>query len=154
MVVVETNNMGQEMVDRLVDDYNIYVEPITVGGHAKKEELIRFLIQSFENEQFVIPRGDEQTRYEMDTLESELAKFCVTTTPKGNERFEGVGSHDDIPIALALANKGTQIGGVPFAVKDFGQDKTSQVNSYGAFTQTYNKGESDLVKLIKLGIIR
>ena len=153
MVVVETNNMGQEMVDRLTDDYNIFVEPITVGGHAKKEELVRFLITSFENEQMIIPRKGEQTRYLMDVLESELAKFCVTKTTKGNERFEGVGSHDDCVDALALANKGTQIGGVPFAVATTNNDTTRR-DPYDIFVQRYNTGESDLVKKIKMGLIK
>jgi hypothetical protein len=148
MVVVETNNMGQEMVDNLTDVHNVYVEPITVSP-KNKEELVRFLITAFENEQMVIPRGDEDTRREMDILESELAKYCVTRTPAGNEKFEGVGSHDDIVDALTLANKGTQIGGIPFAVTS---ETTTSV--YGALTERYNSNESDLVKQIKMGIIK
>jgi len=96
MVLVEQNNMGQDMIDELTDVHNVFVESFVTGGKGqKKEELIRFLITAFEHEQFVIPRGDEDSRYKMDILENELGKFCVTTTPAGNERFEGVGSHDD-----------------------------------------------------------
>ena len=149
MVVVETNNMGQEMVDQLIDDYNVFVEPYTVGGAAKKEELIRFLIRAFETEQLVIPQGDEDARYQMTFLEDELSKYCVTITPAGNERFEGVGSHDDCVSALALANKGTQIGGVPFAVKDFGGN-----NQYSAFIQNAGNNETDIVQKIKMGLIK
>jgi phage terminase large subunit-like protein len=150
LVVVETNNMGQDMVDVLVDEYNVFVEPVTVGGSAKKEELIRFLVTSFENEQMVIPVGDDYSREQMQVLESELSKYCVTITPKGNERFEGVGSHDDCVSALALANKGTQIGGVPFAVVGSG----NRGNAFSAFTDKFDRNESDLVKQIKMGLIR
>jgi tripartite-type tricarboxylate transporter receptor subunit TctC len=82
-------------------------------------------------------------------LESELAKYCVTRTPAGNEKFEGVGSHDDIVDALGLANKGTQIGGVPFAVSG---ERGADV--YGALVDAYHSNESDLVKQIKMGLIK
>ena len=151
MCVVETNNMGQTLVDELVDTHNTFVEPLTVGGHAKKDELVRFLINSFENEQLVIPRGDDFSRIQMDVLEDELGKFCVTRTPAGNERFEGVGSHDDAVDALCLANKGTQILGVPFAVTDF--DKSGTIPG-SDLSKTFDRDETDLVKLIKMGIIK
>ena len=94
--LVEKNNLGQDMIDELVDKHNLFIEEFVTGGKGqKKDELIRFLITAFEHEQIVIPRGDDRSRELMDILESELTKFCVTTTPAGNERFEGVGSHDD-----------------------------------------------------------
>ena len=151
MMVVETNNMGQEMIDTLQDDYNVYVEPVTTTVRTK-EEMVRFLIRAFETEKMIIPQNGQHTKELMATMESELAKFCVTRTPAGNERFEGVGSHDDCVDALGLANKGTQIGGVPFAVTLKKEELKSDV--YGVFTQSFNAGESDLVKKIRMGIIK
>ena len=153
LIVVETNNMGQDMVDELVDNYNAFVEPVTVGGRAIKEELIRFLISAFEHEQMIIPGGDSFTKNKMDLVESELSKFCVTKTPMGNEKFMGVGSHDDIVSSLALANKGTQIGGVPFAIS-IDSKRTSNSNPYATLINGYNSKESDLVKQIRMGIIK
>ena len=103
MVLVEANNMGQEMIDELVDDYNVYVETFTTTANTK-EELMRFLITSFEHGQIILPQGDEESRQTIGLLESELHKFCVTTTPKGNEKMEGVGSHDDCQRFGTLIN--------------------------------------------------
>ena len=154
-VLVETNNFGQDMIDDLVDDYNVFVEPFTTGGKGqKKDELIRFLITSFEHEQITIPRGDEYTRQTMNILESELSKFCVTTTPAGNERFEGMGSHDDTVMALALANKATQISGVPFAVTSERENmQPGYTKGYESFLKGKSK-ETDLVRMINMGLIK
>ncbi|MHA1410716.1 MAG: hypothetical protein ACTSQY_10500 [Candidatus Odinarchaeia archaeon] len=88
----------------------------------------------------------------------ELSRFCVSYTAAGNEKFIGMGSHDDTVMALALANKATQILGVPFAVTSFGGDgggsgATRESNPYGNLI-TNTRGETDLVKLIKLGVIK
>ena len=154
--MVETNNFGQDMIDDLVDNYNVYVEPFTTGGKGqKKDELIRFLITSFEHEQISIPRGDRYSRQQMDILESELSKFCVTLTPAGNERFEGIGSHDDTVMALALANKCTQVAGVPFAVSNGSSgDRGGYTKGYETFLETSAAQESDLVRMIKMGLIK
>jgi len=150
MVLVEQNNMGQEMIDELADIHNVYVESFLTGGVGqKKSELIRFLITAFEHEQIIIPQGDEYSRKQMSLLEDELSKFCVTTTPAGNEKFEGKGAHDDLVMSLALANKATQLCGVPFAVTG------GNVNSgFDALINTFNKNESDLVKKIQMGLIK
>jgi len=155
-MLVEQNNVGIDMIDELADTWNVGVETFITGGRGqKKDELIRFLITAFEHEQLTMPQGDEWSQAQMDIVEDELNKFCVTVTPAGNERYEGAGSHDDCVMALALANKATQILGVPFAVSSFkdgnGGDRRS--NSYGALIGGTGK-ESDLVRMIRLGIIK
>ena len=158
MFVVEQNNMGQDMIDSLVDDWNVFVEPFVTGGKGqKKDELIRFLITSFEHEQMIIPQRSEDTRKTMKILLDELSRFCVSVTPAGNERFAGVGAHDDTVMALALANKGTQIGGAPFAVAQSRSDfnNGAEPDPYSAFTQARGtQHETDLVRKIRMGIIR
>ena len=151
--VVEQNNLGQEMIDELVDDHNIFLEPFVTTARSK-DELIRFLVKSFEFEQITMPMGDENSRQSMRILEDELGKFCVTATPGGNEKFEGVGAHDDSVIALALANKGTQTVGVPFAVSSYreGYGKPS-TDAYESLIRTSGSKESDLVTKIRLGLI-
>jgi len=146
-VVVETNNMGQDLIDRLVDDFNVYVEPMTVSGAAKKEELVRFLVQNFENEKVILPMGDDYSREMSLDLISELEMFGVTRTAAGNERYCAVGGgHDDQVMALAHAMKGTQILGMPYAVTNF--EDHSYSNS---LTKLTNTDETDLVKLINMG---
>lgn len=150
MMLVEQNNMGQDMIDTLIDDYNCYVESFITGGKGqKKDELIRFLITSFEYEQFVIPRGDEWSQEETNELISELTKFCVSVTPAGNEAFKGVGSHDDLVMGLALANRATQLIGVPYAMSSFDGD----MNPNAAFTRESDR-ESTLVQMIRMGAIK
>jgi len=95
-VLVEQNNVGQDMIDDLADDWNVGVETFITGGRGqKKEELIRFLITAFEREQLIIPQGDDLSKSHMNILIDELSKFCVLSTPAGNEQFKGLGAHDD-----------------------------------------------------------
>ena len=157
-LLVEQNNMGQDMIDELIDKYNVNVEPITTGAHTvgksiKKEELIRFLISAFEQEKIIIPRGDNHSRELTNELIKELKQFCAIPTPAGNELFQGIGSHDDGVIALALANRATQIVGIPFAVSLGPGGKHESGGVYSALLQS-TKGESDIEKMIKLGIIK
>jgi len=111
VVMVEQNNMGQEFIDQLVDNYNITVEAFTTTAKSK-EDLIRGLISVFEHEKMILPSGDDYS-YEMSKeIDNELSKFVVEVTPAGNEVLKGSGrSHDDIVMALAIANKCTQAGG-------------------------------------------
>ena len=148
-MLVEQNNMGEEMINELVDTYNVNVGSFVTGGKGqKKEELVRFLITAFEHGQMVIPQGDENSRTQMRILEEELSKFCVFTTAFGNEIFKGMGK-DDCVMSLCLTNRATQEVCTPFAVSEFGQDK----EIYGAYLITNSK-ESDLVRKIRMGLIR
>jgi hypothetical protein len=151
-ILVEQNNVGQDLIDIMVDDYNLNVDSFITGGKGqKKEELIKFLILAFEHEQIIMPGGDDEAIFTMDLLENELSKFCVTQTPMGNEKYEGLGAHDDMVMALALANRSTQSAGVPFAVKDFGPGTGDE-----SIVKTYrgNSKESDLVNMIKMGLLK
>ena len=150
MFLVEQNNIGQDMIDTLVDEYNVGVEAYKTT-HRSKDEMIRFLVTAFEYEQIVMPRGDRWSRDITDEMEYELQKFSVTHTPAGNEKYEGLGAHDDMVMSLALANKATQEFGVPFAITNFDGDTGGE---YDAFTKSSNKGETDLVNKIRMGIIR
>ena len=96
LFLVEKNNMGQDMIDELIDTWNLNVESFVTGGVSqKKDELIRFLIQAFEHEQIVIPQGNLETHQQMMILLEELAKFSVTYTHAGNEQYKGMAAHDD-----------------------------------------------------------
>ena len=155
-VLVEQNNMGIDMIDELADTWNVGVESFTTGGKGqKKEELIRFLITAFEHEQIIMPQGDEWARQQMEVMSDELSKFCVNITPAGNEQYKGMGAHDDTVMSLALVNKATQTLGAPFAVTSFGDGSgtTAETNSMGAFLIS-KRGETDLVKMIRMGLIR
>ena len=131
-ILVEKNNIGQEFIDILVDNYNLNVEAFTTTK-TNKEDLIRFLVGAFENEKIIIPTGDEFSREQANIIELELSRFVVEITTAGNERMKGSGrAHDDIVIALALANRCSQsYGYVPFAVSS-GDRKTTALERYSA----------------------
>ena len=138
-VLVEKNNFGQDFIDMLVDDYGLMVESYTTGGKGQtKEELIRYLINTFENEKMIIPNGDFESKSYCDILVNELAKFKSVITKAGNETFKGVGAHDDCLDSLALANIAAKSVTSPFAVID-------------NFTEKPDESELDF--MIRIGLI-
>jgi len=145
-VLVEKNNIGQDFIDLLNDNYNLNIESFMTGAkEQRKEDLIRFLISNFEHEKIILSYGDEESRQMIDELINELLSFQVVLTQAGNEKYEGK-PHDDTVISLALANRATQMyGGGVFAVAD------SYKNTEGI---TRYSEESELVKRIKMGIIK
>jgi hypothetical protein len=111
IVMVEQNNMGQEFIDMLTDNYNVTVEAFTTT-RVTKENIIRALINVFEHEKMIIPTGDDYSKEQASIILDELGKFVIETTLAGNEIMKGSGrSHDDICMAMAIANKCTQTGG-------------------------------------------
>lgn len=143
VVLVEKNNMGTDFIDLLAVAYNGPLETFTTGArNQSKDDLIRLLISAFENELMIIPRADEESKDVTDLLIIELARFGVEKTPAGNETYKGLaGSHDDMVMSLALANKCTQ----------------SNSSIPTAFTEAdliSNKHDSELEFLIKMGLIK
>lgn len=148
-VLVEQNNMGQDMIDELAGTFNVNVDSFVTGGKGqKKDELIRFLINSLEHEQLTFPMGDDWSREVTRELVDELEKFGVTYTPAGNEKYEALSGKDDQVMALALANKATQMVGIPFAVSFDGKGSSMPQ------MPNLNKSESDLVNMIRQGLIK
>ena len=144
-VLVERNNLGQDFIDLLAEDYNLNIESFTTGAkEQRKEDLIRFLISTLEHEKLTFSYGDEESREMIDELMNELLSFQVVLTIAGNERYEGK-PHDDMVISLALANRATQMhtGGI-FAVSD----------TYDKYRKESFSEESELVKKIRLGLIK
>lgn len=130
-ILVEQNNMGQDFIDMMVDDYNLNVESFTTTKGSKYEDLIRYLINAFENEKIILPTGNEESKKMTKKIDFELDRFVVEKTKAGNEVYKGSGrSHDDITIALALANRCTQVyGSKPFA-RTIDQKKTSTLERF------------------------
>ena len=154
MVIVEQNNIGQDMIDELADKHNVFVEAFKTT-HKSKDDLIRFLINSFEHEQIIIPQSDVRSKEDMKLLEDELVRFGVTITPAGNEVYGAITGHDDVVMALAIVNKATQNHGVPYAVS-FGDDFKRTLDSKTNFKADYqyisnNSNETDLFNKIKRG---
>ncbi|KKM62909.1 hypothetical protein LCGC14_1516920 [marine sediment metagenome] len=133
ILLVEKNNMGQEFIDILVDNYNLNVEEFTTTKGNKYEDLLRYLVIAFENEKIIIPSENQFSREIMQDLDRELERFVVEITKSGNEVMKGSGrSHDDMVISLALANRCSQAYGYsPFAEAII-SSKTTALERYAA----------------------
>ncbi len=129
-ILVEKNNIGQDMIDELIDNHNLSVEAFTTTN-TTKEDLIRFLIVQFENEKLTLPVGDERSKEMVNVLNNELGRFVVEITRAGNEIMKGSGSsHDDMVMSLALAIKNTQGKYSPFAVTGDTKHKTTKLEEF------------------------
>lgn len=105
IILVEKNNIGQDMVDELIDEHGLSVETFNTTKKSK-DDLIRKLVAAFENEQIIIPYKTEEDREHMKQLLNELHNFVVEVTRAGNEVMKGAGKKkDDCVMSLAIANK-------------------------------------------------
>ena len=70
----------------------------------KKESMFMSLLMAFEQGRIKTPWGDEKSKEFTRALETQLSRFGM----QKNGRLESVGSHDDLAMALALANWATK----------------------------------------------
>ena len=110
-VVVEKNNVGVALIQELVR-MNVNVEEV-ITDRNKKEGWIRYLVNELKNGNLWFP---EETN-EITKLKKELINFGVKRNRAGQERMEALSGHDDMVMALAIANQACQnLGGLPFAI--------------------------------------
>lgn len=130
-ILVEKNNLGIDFIDMLIDNYNLNVEAFTTTPQ-NKEDLIRFLINAFENEKMILPTGDDRSRAMTKIIVDELHKFVVEITSAGNEVLKGSGrSKDDTVMSLCFALKCSQgYGGMAFANSLAKSDKATDLERY------------------------
>jgi len=130
VLLVEKNNMGQDFIDLLIDKYNLNVEAFTTSK-TSKQDLIRFLITSLENEKLILPTGDARSKEMIGDLEYELQRFVVEVTRAGNEVMKGAGkTHDDKVISLALANKCSQFFGYEPCLESLNRKHKSELEMF------------------------
>jgi len=102
VTIVEKNNVGVALIQELVKR-NVNVESF-VTDKAKKEGMIRYLVNEMMNGNLIIPDETPEVR----ELKKELTNFGVRKTKFGRERMEALSGHDDLVIALAIANTAAQ----------------------------------------------
>jgi len=102
-ILYETNTFAKAFTQELrnISDLNVMDFDTT---RRKKQEIILNLQMNFENGKMVLPYGDNNSRTATNAVIEELSMFSITDSGK----FEGVGAHDDLVMALALANAATQ----------------------------------------------
>ena len=112
-ILYETNTFAKAFTQELraVSDLNVRDFDTT---RRKKQEIILNLQMNFENGKIKLPYGDNNSRKMTSMLIEELSMFSITDSGK----FEGVGAHDDLVMALALANAASQTATEAFILLD------------------------------------
>tara|TARA_R110000824_G_scaffold35901_25_gene112050 strand:+ start:645 stop:2084 length:1440 start_codon:yes stop_codon:yes gene_type:complete len=113
VVLYETNTFAKAFTQELrsISDLNVRDFDTT---RRKKQEIILNLQMNFENGKISLPCGDGNSRRMSHFIIEELSMFSITDSGK----FEGVGAHDDLVMALALANAATQTPSESFLLLD------------------------------------
>jgi len=113
VVLYETNTFAKAFTQELrtLSDLNVRDFDTT---RRKKQEIILNLQMNFENGKIRLPYGDNNSRTVTSALIEELSMFSITDSGK----FEGVGAHDDLVMALALANAASQTPTEAFMLLD------------------------------------
>ena len=106
-LVVDATGVGRAVLDHMAE-----LNPVAVtitGGRltsydgrmwrVPKKALLRPLVAATESGRLKVAKGLR----EAEALQRELAAFQRRITERGNAAFEGVGEHDDLVIAVALA---------------------------------------------------
>tara|TARA_R110002020_G_scaffold64632_3_gene171462 strand:+ start:970 stop:2388 length:1419 start_codon:yes stop_codon:yes gene_type:complete len=132
IVMIETNTFAKAFAMELKSISDFPVREFTMS-RKKKEEIILNLQMNIDNHKLVLPMQDEVSRSVTALIVQELGAFGINVHGK----IEGVGAHDDIVIALALANYATKQFSDTFLDIDgsslFNPEGTTQVTGGGIF---------------------
>jgi hypothetical protein len=104
LIELEGNNFQRMFATELQDMRNDIPIRTFMTTRQRKESMFMALLLAFEQGQIQLPYGDERSRTFTHKLEEELNRFGMQKSGK----LESVGTHDDIAVALALANWGTK----------------------------------------------
>ena len=126
IVLFETNTFAKSFTQELRNMTDLNVRDFNTT-RKKKQEIILNLQMNFENKKINLPYGDNNSRKMTSMLIEELSMFSITDSGK----FEGVGAHDDLVMALALANAATQTASEAFILLDdmeiFGEPQNAPI---------------------------
>ena len=104
LIELEGNNFQRMFEAELRDMRDDIPIKTFMTTRQRKESMFMSLLLAFEQGQLKTPWGDEKSKEFTRILETQLSRFGM----KRNGRLESVGSHDDLAMAVALANWGTK----------------------------------------------
>ena len=104
LIELEGNNFQRMFEAELKDMREDIPIKTFMTTRQKKESMFMSLLMAFEQGQIRTPWGDEKSKEFTRALETQLSRFGM----QKNGRLESVGSHDDLAMALALANWATK----------------------------------------------
>ncbi len=128
VVILDRSHVGSVIEDDLSAE-GVYVYPIDLNDAHKKREIIEALVIAFERRSIKIPDYRAPwTDLAHQKLHDELKNYQATLTRTNRVHYSAPdGLHDDLVIALALANWGRskgQAGGVGQVTEAYGSRKT------------------------------
>ncbi len=108
-LVVDATGVGRAVLDQMRES-GLEPIPVTITGgrfisfdgdhwRVPKKALLRPLVAAMDVGRLKVAKGLP----EAETLQVELQAFQRCITERGNNAFQGVGEHDDLVIAVALA---------------------------------------------------
>jgi len=104
LIELEGNNFQRMFAAELKEMRDDIPIKTFMTTRQRKESMFMSLLMAFEQGQIRTPYGDERSRTFTHKLEQELNRFGM----QKNGKLESVGTHDDLAMALALANWGTK----------------------------------------------
>tara|TARA_R100000353_G_scaffold10554_3_gene11649 strand:+ start:5661 stop:7148 length:1488 start_codon:yes stop_codon:yes gene_type:complete len=104
LIELEGNNFQRMFAAELQDMRDDIPIKTFMTTRQRKESMFMSLLMAFEQGHIRTPYGDERSRTFTHKLEQELNRFGM----QKNGKLESVGTHDDLAMALALANWGTK----------------------------------------------
>mgnify|MGYP004360771483 FL=1 len=123
--MIETNTFAKAFAMELKSISDFPVREFTMS-RKKKEEIIVNLQMNVENHKIIFPMKNAESKNVTKSIIQELSAFGINV----NGKIEGVGAHDDIVIALALANYATKTFNDAFIdIDDEGFFNDSQPNT-------------------------
>jgi len=128
IILYETNTFAKAFTQELRNISDLNIKDFTTT-RKKKEEIILNLQMNLENGKIILPYGNDESRKVSKAIIDEMSMFSITD----RGRFEGVGAHDDLVMALALANSATHLLGESFVLiedMDIFGDNQKDVNTF------------------------
>ena len=104
LIELEGNNFQRMFEAELKDMRDDIPVKTVMTTKQRKESMFMSLLMAFEQGKIKTPWGNEKSKEFTRTLETQLNRFGMNK----NGRLESVGVHDDLAMALALANWATK----------------------------------------------
>tara|TARA_R100001015_G_C4629822_1_gene190958 strand:+ start:374 stop:1864 length:1491 start_codon:yes stop_codon:yes gene_type:complete len=104
LIELEGNNFQRMFEAELKDMRDDIPVKTVMTTRQRKESMFMSLLMAFEQGKIKTPWGNEKSKEFTRTLETQLNRFGMNK----NGRLESVGVHDDLAMALALANWATK----------------------------------------------
>ena len=104
LIELEGNNFQRMFAAELQDMRDDIPIKTFMTTRQRKESMFMSLLMAFEQGKIRTPWGNERSKEYTRELEKQLSRFGMTKSGK----LESVGSHDDLAMAIALANWATK----------------------------------------------